>query len=140
MPFWYRNTGWMPSGLCVGEGIYVLDREGRTLYVNRAVSRLTGYNEQKLYQENLHQLLHQHEENELAPATVSDFLKRDQGYITYEGDEQFKTRTGELLPVVVTSQPMIERGQTTGVVTVFRDISDRKEAERKLKLLATTDS
>jgi len=126
-------------GAAVGEGIYVLDTEGRTLYINRAVSRLTGYNEQKLYQENLHQLLHQHEENNVSLQQCPIFSSALKG-ITYEGDEQFKTRTGELLPVVVTSQPMIERGQITGVVTVFRDISDRKEAERKLKRLATTDS
>lgn len=126
-------------GAAVGEGIYVLDTEGHTLYVNRAVSRLTGYNEQKLYHENLHQLLHQHEENDVPLQQCRIFTQALKG-ITYEGDEQFKTRTGELLPVVVTSQPMIERGQITGVVTVFRDISERKEAERKLKRLATTDS
>ncbi|WP_354467631.1 sensor domain-containing diguanylate cyclase [Marinobacterium sp. MBR-109] len=126
-------------GAAVGEGIYVLDTEGRTLYVNKAVSHLTGYNEQKLYHENLHQLLHQHEENDL-PLQQCPIVSKALKGITFEGDEQFKTRTGELLPVVVTSQPMIERGQITGVVTVFRDISDRKEAERKLKRLATTDS
>lgn len=124
----------------VGEGIYVLDTEGQTLYVNKAVCRLTGYNEHKLYRENLHQLLHQHEANEHLTQEQCPIFSQALKGITYEGDEQFKTRTGELLPVVVTSQPMIEHGRITGVVTVFRDIRERKETERTLKRLATTDS
>lgn len=126
-------------GAAVGEGIYVLDPEGKTLYVNQAACTLTGYNEQKLYQENLHQLLHQHEENNTPLQRCPIFTNALKG-ITYEGDEQFKTRSGELLPVVVTSQPMIERNRISGVVTVFRDISERKSTEQKLELLATTDS
>lgn len=126
-------------GQAVGEGIYVLDPQGRTLYVNEAATRLTGFNADKLMQGNLHNLLHSHENN--AQLTLSEcpiFVTALNGG-TYEADEQFRTRTGELIPVVVTSRPLMEEGQVTGVVTVFRDISERKEHERRLEDLATTD-
>ncbi|GAA0701918.1 hypothetical protein GCM10009104_33990 [Marinobacterium maritimum] len=126
-------------GQAVGEGIYVLDPSGHTLYINAATCRLTGFNAEKLYSGNIHQLLHSHEgKDELSFKQCPIFSAALQGQ-TYEGDELFRTRTGDLLPVVVTSRPMIENGSITGVVTVFRDISERKENERKLELLATTD-
>ncbi len=126
-------------GQAVGEGIYVLDRQGKTLYVNEAVSRLTGFNAEKLYQSNLHYLLHSHEGNAgMKLAECPMFLTALNGG-TYDADEEFRTRTGQLMPVVVTSRPLMEGGQVTGVVTVFRDISERKEQEQRLQELATTD-
>ncbi|MBA4501447.1 sensor domain-containing diguanylate cyclase [Marinobacterium marinum] len=126
-------------GQAVGEGIYVLDLEGRTLYVNPAASRMTGFNAEKLYQGNFHQLVHSHGGNAALPFSQCPIFATALNGDSYEGDELFNTRTGELLPVVVTSLPMIEQGAITGVVTVFRDISERKENEHKLELLATTD-
>ncbi|GAA0790748.1 sensor domain-containing diguanylate cyclase [Marinobacterium sediminicola] len=126
-------------GQAVGEGIYVLDLEGRTLYVNEATCRLTGFNAEKFYSDNIHHLIHCHAGNEhLSLSKCPIFTAALKGQ-SYESDEMFRRRTGELFPVVVTSRPMIENGKITGVVTVFRDISERKEHERKLALLATTD-
>lgn len=125
-------------GAAVGEGIYVLAPQGHTLYVNEAASRLTGFDEATLYRENLHQLLHCHEKNRIPLQQCPIFSTAIRGE-RYQGDELFRNRRGQLIPVAVTSQPMLENGRITGVVTVFRDISERKEAELKLKQLATTD-
>ncbi len=126
-------------GQAVGEGIYVLDPKGQTLYVNEATSRLTGFNAEKLYSGDIHRLLHSHSDNHNLPLEQCPLFTAALNGQSFEGDELFLTRTGDLLPVVVTSRPMIENGNITGVVTVFRDISERKENERKLELLATTD-
>ncbi|PSL15473.1 PAS domain S-box-containing protein/diguanylate cyclase (GGDEF)-like protein [Marinobacterium halophilum] len=126
-------------GQAVGEGIYVLDPSGQTLYVNPATCRLTGYNAGKLYASNIHTLLHTHDGNDTLPLEQCPIFSTALRGHTYESDELFRTRTGTLLPVVVTSRPMIENGLITGVVSVFRDISERKENEHKLELLATTD-
>ncbi len=126
-------------GQAVGEGIYVVDPEGRTLYVNSATSRLTGFNAEKLYSGNIHHLIHSHKDNEDLPFQQCPIFAAALHGKGYESDELFRTRTGNLLPVVVTSRPMIENNTITGVVTVFRDISERKENERKLEQLATTD-
>jgi len=133
-----QNSRLDAIGAAVGEGVYVLDPQGHTLYVNEAASRLTGFDEATLYRESLHQLLHCHEKNRIPLQQCPIYSSAIKGE-RYQGDELFKTRTGELLPVAVTSQPMYEDGQITGVVTVFRDISERKEAELKLRRLATTD-
>lgn len=126
-------------GQAVGEGIYVLDPNGRTLYVNEAACRLTGFNAEKLTEENIHDLVHCHPGNHHLPLEQCPIFMTALAGDSYEGDELFRTRTGEQLPVVVTSRPMIESGSITGVVTVFRDISERKENERQLEKLATTD-
>lgn len=126
-------------GQAVGEGIYVLDLEGRTLFVNAATSRLTGFNAEKLYRGRIHELIHSHLGNGNLPFSQCPIFAAAVKGESYEGDELFRTRTGELLPVLVTCRPMIEHGRITGVVTVFRDITERKENERKLERLATTD-
>jgi diguanylate cyclase (GGDEF)-like protein/PAS domain S-box-containing protein len=126
-------------GQAVGEGIYVLDLEGRTLFVNAATSRLTGFNAEKLYRGRIHELIHSHPGNGNLPFSQCPIFAAAVKGGSYEGDELFRTRTGELLPVLVTCRPMIEHGRITGVVTVFRDITERKENERKLERLATTD-
>lgn len=126
-------------GQAVGEGIYVLDTEGNTVYVNQAVTRLTGYNADKLYRENLHLLLHTHADQHQPNLKQCPIFNRALKGASYDGDEQFRTRTGELIPVVVTSRPLRENDLITGVVTVFRDITERKEHELKLQQLATTD-
>ena len=133
-----QNSRLDAIGAAVGEGIYVLDPQGQTLYVNEAASQLTGFDESTLYRKNLHQLLHCHEKNLIPMQQCPIYSTSIQGK-RYQGDELFKTRNGTLIPVAVTSQPMVEDGQITGVVTVFRDISERKDAELKLKRLATTD-
>jgi len=126
-------------GQAVGEGIYVLDTEGNTVYINQAVTRLTGYNADKLCQGDLHQLLHAHAGQDRLSLNQCPIFSQALKGACYEGDEQFRTRTGELIPVVVTSRPLWEDDQITGVVTVFRDITERKEHELKLQELATTD-
>lgn len=139
LQIWSQKQRLDAIGHAVGEGIYVLDLEGNTLFVNDAACRLTGYNADKLYSSNLHDLLHCHDGNEHLSASHCPIFNAPLTGQGYEGDELFRTRTGQLLPVVVTSLPMIEDGQITGVVSVFRDISERKENERKLQQLATTD-
>ncbi|MBV0933453.1 sensor domain-containing diguanylate cyclase [Marinobacterium weihaiense] len=135
--FWSQQQRLDAIGRAVGEGIYVTDLNGHTLFVNEAACRMTGYNADRLYASNLHTLLHIH-----SPSTTAapcPMLQAARTGTAYEGDELFRTRTGQELPVVVTSLPLIEQDEITGTVSVFRDISERKENERKLEELATTD-
>jgi PAS domain S-box-containing protein len=47
-------------------------------------------------------------------------------------DEVFWRKDGTSFPVEYTSTPIVERGEVIGAMVTFRDVSQRKEAERKL--------
>ncbi|WP_160115460.1 sensor domain-containing diguanylate cyclase [Marinobacterium lutimaris] len=133
-----RNNRSMDAiSAAVGEGIFVLGHRGESVYVNRSACQLTGYSPEELLNSDIHSLIHRHgPDDKGAPCPI---LKTLQTGVPYEGDEWFMHRDGSGFPVVVTSRPMIEDGHIAGVVTVFRDITERKKMEERLARLATVD-
>lgn len=133
-----RNNRSMDAiSAAVGEGIFVLGRKGESIYVNRSACQLTGYSAEELLSSNIHSLIHRHDSQDTG--ATCPILKTLQTGVPYEGDEWFMHSDGHRFPVVVTSRPMIEEGRIAGVVTVFRDITERKKMEKRLSHLATID-
>lgn len=120
----------------VGEGVFVIDASGQTLYVNEATCELTGFPRQELMSSDIHSLLHSHEPDDRVNCSILTTIRTGQ---PYNGDERFRRRDGSFMPVAVTSRAMRERDTITGVVTVFRDITERKEWEDKLAHQANVD-
>ena len=125
----------------VGEGIYGLDRDGRTSFVNRAAAKMLGYEQVELIGKPMHTLVHHSYPDgttyprEKCPmyATFTDGKTR---IIT---DEVLWRRDGSSFPVEYTSAPARKDGELVGAVVVFRDITERKIAEDELHRLAATD-
>jgi PAS domain S-box-containing protein len=121
-----------------GEGIFGVDREGRTIFANPAARQLTGYREGELLGERLHDLIH-HTNPDGTPCSLDDcpgFLALRNGN-SHQGEETiFWTKEGQGLPVEYFSAPIIQDSQTVGAVVVFRDITHRKRAEEQRSLLA----
>lgn len=120
----------------VGEGIFVIDAQGRAAYVNKSACELTGYSREELMQADIHALIHDHDrqQDRSCPILATLFTGKP-----YNGDERFRRADGHVMTVMVTSRALYEKGRITGVVTVFRDISERKELEQRLALMATVD-
>ena len=120
----------------VAEGIYGVDLDGRTTFVNAAMERLTGWRAAELIGRNQHELLHhtrangsRHPASECpVSATFRDSQPR------YVDDDVFWRKDGRSLPVEYSSTPIRdERGVTIGSVVVFRDMTERKQAAEKLR-------
>ncbi|WP_432695601.1 diguanylate cyclase [Marinobacterium sp. YM272] len=121
----------------VGEGIFVLGPKGESVFVNSSAAELTGYSMDELLNSDIHALIHAHShDHDDSSCPILGTLKTG---IPYEGDELFRHRNGSMLPVVVTSRPMFQEGKITGVVTVFRDITERKKMEERLARMASID-
>jgi diguanylate cyclase (GGDEF)-like protein/PAS domain S-box-containing protein len=118
-----------------GEGIYGLDREGRTTFVNPAAAALTGYDAEELIGRDQHQVIHHSRPNgtpyprEVCPirAAIGD------GSVRRVDDEVFWRKDGTQFPVEYTSTPILEDGEVVGAVVTFTDITERKQAEERLK-------
>ncbi|WP_052507567.1 PAS domain S-box protein [Desulfonatronovibrio magnus] len=122
----------------MGEGLYMSDIQGRISYVNPEAQNLLGYTETDLLNNNGHDLFHSHEQT--SPSNLSSnecpIINTVKNFKTYSNEEKFKCSDGSILPVDVTASPIIREGQVAGVVTVFKDISERKKMQDELRKLS----
>jgi diguanylate cyclase (GGDEF)-like protein/PAS domain S-box-containing protein len=117
---------------CAGEGIYGLDRDGKTTFANAAAIRMTGWRLDELLGKSQHSVLHHSRPDgtpyprELCPIYAA---LRD-GKVHHIEDEVFWRKNGTSFPVSYTSTPLKTDGVSIGAVVVFRDITKRKQRER----------
>lgn len=120
----------------IGEGVAVVDRGGQLLSLNSAAKRLLGTNEPDSGPESwsehfgLFQLDNQNtlalDESPLQRALKGELVRNCEVYVR---SERVKPTT-----LLVTATPLRdERGEITGAVSVFRDITALHLAEEKLR-------
>ncbi len=119
----------------VGEGIFGADLNGDTIFINQIILRMTDYEAEELIGKNMHSILH-HSKPDDTPYNREDCpifatLKTGESYNVV--DEVFWRKDGTSFPVEYTSAPIREQEMITGVVVVFRDITERKKSEEALK-------
>ncbi len=120
----------------VADGIYGVDLEGNSTFVNTAMEKITGWSESDLIGKSQHAILHHtHQDGSLHPANECPV------YATYRDnksrfikDDVFWKKDGKSISVEYSSTPIRdEHGKTTGSVVVFRDITERKKIEEKMR-------
>jgi PAS domain S-box-containing protein len=118
-----------------GEGIYGLDRDGRTTFVNPAAGRLLGYDPAELTGRLMHEVLH-HSRPDGRPYPDDQcpiYAALQDGQVHRVSNDVFWRKDQSGVPVEYVSTPIVEEGVVTGAVVVFRDITERREAEHLLK-------
>jgi len=118
----------------VGEGIYGVDAEGRTTFVNPAAERMLGWRGDELMGRVAHRVMHHsHEDGSLYPLKDCPIYAafRD-GSVHRVGEDWFWRKDGSGFPVEYTSTPIMDKGHPVGAVVVFRDISQRMQAQKEL--------
>ncbi|AGB30536.1 PAS sensor protein [Natrinema pellirubrum DSM 15624] len=118
----------------VGDPMFVLDADGRIEMVNEAMAAVLGTTRSDLVGDHPSDYMTD-EDVERATATLREILAdEDRTWETYE--MQFEPVDGDPLLVENNVAPLVDEGGTfTGSVGVIRDISDRKERERRIQRL-----
>lgn len=118
-----------------GEGIYGVDAAGMTTFVNPAAEQMLGWRADELVGHGMHQTVHHTHANGSAYADEQCpiYAAFREGAVQRRDDEVFWRKDGTCFPVEYTSTPIVDRGNVVGAVVVFRDISDRREAEQRLQ-------
>ncbi len=117
-----------------GDGIYGVDAQGLTTFVNPAALYMLGYTVEELIGQPMHATVH-HSYPDGMPypahrchihASFTD------GRVHHVDDEVFWRKDGSRFPVDYTSTPIMKNGELVGAVVTFRDITREKQAEREL--------
>jgi PAS domain S-box-containing protein len=118
-----------------GEGIYGVNAEGKTTFVNPAAERMLGWTAEELVGRDMHSLVH-HTHPDGSHYHAHDcpiYAAFRDGIVHRVEHETFWRKDGASFWVDYTSTPIRDRGTLIGAVIVFRDISQRRDAEEKLR-------
>lgn len=118
-----------------GEGIYGVDKEGKTIFVNPAAAQMLGYELDELIGKNHHEIVHHTKPDgtPYPPRECPIYAALNDGIVHIGQEELFWRKDGTSFPVAYTSKPMIENGQIVGAVVTYQDITERKHLEETLR-------
>ncbi len=120
-----------------GEGIYGLDEKGKTTFVNPAVEKMTGFAEKELIGKCQHKLMHHTRENG-SPYPKEEcpiYAAFREGKTYHASEEVFWRKDGSPFHVEYVSTPIWENMKIKGAVVIFKDITERKQAEQEIQRL-----
>jgi PAS domain S-box-containing protein len=117
------------------QGIYGIDRQGRCTFVNPAAAQMLGYHPDELLGERMHQLVH-HTRSDGSPYPEEEcpiYRAFEENRGTRVDSEVLWRRDESPIPVEYSSYPIIGDGAVEGAMVTFVDITERRQAEEKLK-------
>ncbi|MGE4290835.1 MAG: PAS domain S-box protein [Desulfovibrio sp.] len=121
------------------DAMVVADDQGRIVYWNPSATRIFGYLESEAIGCDIHALVTSPEENIPSPEDLLQFAENGHGTVVGITRElQARRKTGETFPCEITVSSFALDTRWFAVGTI-RDITQRKEYERQLRTLATTD-
>jgi PAS domain S-box-containing protein len=119
----------------VNEGIWGLDAEGHTTFINPTAGTMLGYTDQEMRAKSMHDLIHYaHPDGSPYPKEECPmYLTTQDGVARKVVNEVLWRKDGSSFPVEYDTTPIVKDDVLVGSVIVFRDITERKEAEEQMK-------
>jgi two-component system, sensor histidine kinase and response regulator len=124
----------------VADGIWGLNPEGVTTFVNPAAARMLGYAPEELVGQAMHARVHfAHADGIAIPSEECkmSMTARD-GHSRLVSEEVLWRKDGSYFPVEYSTMPIRKGDAVTGAVVAFRDITERLRAEAELRAAKET--
>lgn len=114
-----------------GQGIFGVDKDGRTIFVNKAVSSILGYQAEELKDQSFHEIVHHTNAKgeRVTRENCPSYRTLLNGEEIHIDRDIFWSKDGSPVPVQYSVSPMQEDGKILGAVTVFSDITKMLDAE-----------
>ncbi|MEO5358403.1 MAG: DUF3365 domain-containing protein [Nitrospirae bacterium YQR-1] len=115
----------------LGEGVYMLDKEGCVTFMNPEAERLLGWKETELIGKRMHSVIHHKKDDGTVVSQEACPVEKvvTSGNTSRIDDDVFIKKDGTMFPVAYVSTPIIKDGEVTASVTAFQDITERKIAQ-----------
>jgi diguanylate cyclase (GGDEF)-like protein/PAS domain S-box-containing protein len=134
-----EDEKWLRLLLCsVKQGIYAFDRDGKCIFCNPAAVRMLGYwDDSEVIGKNVHALISQKSVNgDPYPWGAHELVQIFREGKSSHVDDKLLWRTdGTSFPVEYWSSPIRRDGKIVGVVVTFVDITERKRAQERFRLI-----
>ncbi len=116
----------------LAEGIYVMDQEGKVIFMNPEAEHLLGFTMSELSDKNAHDTVHfRKADGSPLPFEQCGMHKVIENGVRFvSSDEVFVGKNGAVFPISVICSPVIENGRVVAAVTAFRDITEQKKMEK----------
>ncbi len=121
----------------VGDGVYGIDPAGIVVFINRSALNMLGYSWEECIGQESHALFHHsYPDGTAYPRAQCTILASFSADAEGNGApfaETFWTKTGQPLSVEVAVRPLLEDDRVSGAVVSFRDVSERRLMEARLR-------
>jgi PAS domain S-box-containing protein len=110
------------------EGIWVLDRDYRTTFVNPRLGMMLGYSPEELSGRQIEEFMLPED----IPAHHERIIERRKG-VSGRFEQRFRRKDGSLIWTVANATPLMEGGAFAGAVAIVTDITEQKKAGDALR-------
>ena len=115
----------------VGEGIYGLDSNGRTIFINKSALRMLGYTEKEVMGRKLHFLIHHKKENGFpSPPRECPVFKTSLDGRNRREESYFWRKDGTGFPVILEARALLQDDEIIGTVTTFTDLTEARKLQK----------
>ncbi len=119
-----------------GEGIWTIDDESRTQFVNPKMAQMLGYSVEEMLGVPLENFM----DSEGRLIAANNVKRRQQG-ISEQHDFKFQHKDGSALWTSMSTSPILDAdGSYIGALAMVSDISQRKQAEEQVRQMAFYDT
>jgi len=119
----------------MGEGLYTVDTQGLVTSMNPAAEKLFGWSFGEVRGRRMHALTRHlpPDGTPFPPRAWAGLRVLRRGVPLTRQEDRFIRKDGSLFDVVYIAAPLRAAGRITGLVVVFRDVSERKRTEDQLR-------
>lgn len=107
----------------LGEGLVLLDSNGRVKMVNPKAEKLLGWSEAAFLGQDFHALGHCHSDLPKESCPVYRVQRTDR--LIHVEEDRFTSKSGGLLPVAYTAVPFLFDHDEAGIILTFEDTTER---------------
>lgn len=136
-----KSEGWLSTTLrSIGDAVLATDAEGRITLLNPVAEALTGWSEAEAMGRNVSEVLVLINESSREPVASPVTACLESGTVVSLANHTLLVRRdGSEVPIDDSGAPIRDAdGRLMGAILVFRDITDRKRAEKELHRLNRT--
>lgn len=131
-----KSEEWFSTTLkSIGDGVIATDTEGYIIYMNPIAEELTGWKSEDAFNKGIGELLkiRDEESSELNGNPVINAVENEESFKQI-GNCLLTTVDGREIPIDYNAAPIIDyKEDCAGGVLIFRDISERRKAEKTIK-------